>query len=188
MASDSTHLPASKAIRDFLTAAFSDEELTTLCFDHFPEVYNSFSTGLTKGQKIQLLIEYGVRRAEWSALISALQNNRPRQFAAFFETSSISEQQGSSNLSTSAREADVSGGLNFIAGVHQKIFAIDAHQIAVGHFEFQYGDVHLQVPRQATAFGQLVEQTAERPAQTRSWRACPHPIDDRYSINRNRRL
>jgi hypothetical protein len=47
-------------IRKYLTKFYSDEELGTLCFDHFRAVYDSFSTGRAKGQKIQDLIEYGM--------------------------------------------------------------------------------------------------------------------------------
>lgn len=40
------------AIRDLLTAAFSDEELDLLCYDHFRSVYEGFSGGMSKAQKV----------------------------------------------------------------------------------------------------------------------------------------
>ena len=51
----------SAAIRDLLSATFSDGELTTLCFDYFHSVYENFGTGMGKGQKIQLLLDHCVR-------------------------------------------------------------------------------------------------------------------------------
>ena len=46
------------AIRKLLTAAFTDEDLTAFCFDHFREVYYKFGRGLTHSEKVQLLLEY----------------------------------------------------------------------------------------------------------------------------------
>jgi hypothetical protein len=50
------------AIRDLLSAAFNDEELTTLCFDHFRPVYEEFAGGMSKGQKVQRLLDYCTRQ------------------------------------------------------------------------------------------------------------------------------
>jgi hypothetical protein len=71
-------------VRQFLTDYFSDEELTTLCFDFFPEVYNSFASGMSKNQKIQLLIEYAQRREQLAGLLKILQQQRPAQYAKRF--------------------------------------------------------------------------------------------------------
>ena len=79
-------MPVSADIRRFLTEAFSDEEITTLCFDHFRPVYDTFASGMTRGQKIQILIEHCERHDEWPVLLSFLQRERPRQFAALLET------------------------------------------------------------------------------------------------------
>jgi len=43
------------AIRKLLTA-FTDEDLTAFCFDHFREIYYKFGRGLTHTEKIQLLL------------------------------------------------------------------------------------------------------------------------------------
>jgi hypothetical protein len=71
------------AIRDLLTAAFSDEELTTLCFDHFRPVYENFSAGMTKGQKIQHLLDYCTRQSQIDALLRHVQQRNPAQYARF---------------------------------------------------------------------------------------------------------
>ncbi len=71
-------------IRRFLIEAFSDEELSTLCFDFFPEVSDDFAVGITKGQKIQLLIEYCQRREVVPNLLAALQRVRPEQYEKRF--------------------------------------------------------------------------------------------------------
>ena len=49
------------AVRELLMAAFSDEELTTFCYDNFRPVYEEFATGMSRTQKVQ--IARGVLRA-----------------------------------------------------------------------------------------------------------------------------
>ncbi|HTP10322.1 MAG TPA: TIR domain-containing protein, partial [Anaerolineae bacterium] len=72
--------PNTADLRQFLIDYFSDEELTTLCFDHFSEAFNSFALGMSKGQKIQLLLEYVQRRELLSTLSEFLQRERPAPY------------------------------------------------------------------------------------------------------------
>jgi hypothetical protein len=71
------------AIRGLLTAAFSDEDLTTLCFDHFRPVYENFSAGMTKGQKIQLLLDHCARQEQTEELLDHVEDRNPIQYARF---------------------------------------------------------------------------------------------------------
>jgi hypothetical protein len=71
------------AIRNLLTAAFNDDDLTILCFDHFRPVYEQFSAGMTKSQKIQLLIEYCGRNRSFDQLLALVREHNPAQFAQF---------------------------------------------------------------------------------------------------------
>ncbi len=48
--------PAIPDLRQYLTAAYGDEELVTLCADYFRDVYENFAAGMTKAQKIQFLV------------------------------------------------------------------------------------------------------------------------------------
>jgi hypothetical protein len=74
----------SAEVRDFIRDTFDDEELTTLCFDYFREAYDDFSAGMTKGEKVQRLIEFCQRRNLIPALFLALQQERPQQFKERF--------------------------------------------------------------------------------------------------------
>ena len=67
-------------IRRFMVDTFSDEDLKTLCFDYFRDVFDDFTTGMTKGQMIQLLIERCVRRDTLANLEAALRAERPDQY------------------------------------------------------------------------------------------------------------
>ena len=67
-------------IRRFMVSTFSDEDLKTLCFDYFRDVYDDFTTGMTKGQMIQLLIERCVRRDALVNLEAALRAERQAQY------------------------------------------------------------------------------------------------------------
>ena len=76
--------PTTADIRRFLVNTFSDEDLKTLCFDYFRDVYDDFTTGMTKGQMIQLLIERCVRREALANLEAALRAERPDQYVKQF--------------------------------------------------------------------------------------------------------
>jgi hypothetical protein len=45
------------AVRRLIREALSDEELTGLCLDHFPEVYEGFAAGMSRNQKILNLVQ-----------------------------------------------------------------------------------------------------------------------------------
>lgn len=64
-------------IRKLLVETFDDEELTILAFDHFQEVYNRYSSGMTKTAKIQRLLEYCERRNQLTDLFNLIQRERP---------------------------------------------------------------------------------------------------------------
>jgi hypothetical protein len=71
------------AIRQLLTTALSDEELGQLCMDHFPKVYEQFSTGMSKSQKIQRLLEHSSRHREIQKLLDLVRQANPAAFAAY---------------------------------------------------------------------------------------------------------
>jgi len=70
-------------IRQLLTAAFDDEELTTLCFDYFPPVYQDFGSGMSKGQKTQRLLDYCERHDQLETLLGQVKERNPAQYARF---------------------------------------------------------------------------------------------------------
>jgi hypothetical protein len=72
-----------KTIRDLLTAAFSDEELITLCFDYFPAVHEKLGSGVSKGDKIQHLLDYCVRQGQVEYLLTVVREGNPVQYQRF---------------------------------------------------------------------------------------------------------
>lgn len=78
-------MPASLAdIRRFLVDTFNDDELTDLCFDHFPEVFQDFSAGMTLGRKALQLVDYCRRRERVAELLDVLRRERPDSFHKVF--------------------------------------------------------------------------------------------------------
>ena len=71
------------ALRDLLSAAFSDQELTTLCFDHFRVVYEDFAAGMSKGDKIQRLLDHCERHDQVAQLVALVRDANPAQYARF---------------------------------------------------------------------------------------------------------
>ena len=64
-------------------AAFSDEELTTFCYDNFRPVYEEFATGMSRTQKVQMLVAYCERRGEMAELLARVERANPYQYARF---------------------------------------------------------------------------------------------------------
>lgn len=88
MAEEDTTIASSwntAAIRELLTAAFDDEELTTFCFDHFRPVYENFATGMSKGQKIQRLLDSCDRHGQLEELLRLVRERNPAQYKRFRE-------------------------------------------------------------------------------------------------------
>lgn len=56
-------------LRQFLQKYYNDEELEILAFDHFPEVHDSFTVGMTKASKVIQLIGYAERSGMWETLL-----------------------------------------------------------------------------------------------------------------------
>jgi tetratricopeptide (TPR) repeat protein len=71
-------------IRQFLTQAFDDESIDIFCYDYFRKVHDKFTAGMSKGQKIQLLIVYCDQSSVLPALLDGLQSERREAFAQWF--------------------------------------------------------------------------------------------------------
>lgn len=75
-----TQMPSSAAIRTLLGAAFNDQELSDLCFDYFQPVYQNFTGGMSKAQKIQLLLDYCSRHDQIVKLLAVVREANPAQY------------------------------------------------------------------------------------------------------------
>lgn len=76
--------PAIPDLRQYLTSAYSDEELATLCFEYFRDVYENFAAGMTKTQKVLLLLDHCQRRDLLPNLAAALERDRTEQYQRRF--------------------------------------------------------------------------------------------------------
>ena len=68
-------------IRRFLMEFFSDEELDTFCFVHFPAVRGNFTAGMTKEQHVKLLLDHCHHHGRYQTLYDALARERPEQWS-----------------------------------------------------------------------------------------------------------
>ena len=71
------------AIRQLVSAAFSDDELTTFCFDHFPSVGQNFTAGQTLDQRVLLLVDFAARQGQLGVLLDAIKQANPYQYERF---------------------------------------------------------------------------------------------------------
>lgn len=73
-------------IRHFITQYFDDNELSYFCADYFREVYEDFSSGMSKRQKAHSLVEYCYRHGRLPDLLTELERKRPVHFHKYFLT------------------------------------------------------------------------------------------------------
>ena len=71
------------AVRELLMAAFNDEELTTFCFDTYRAVYENFAAGMSRTQKVQMLVEHCARRGQMAQLLAQVEQANPYQYGRF---------------------------------------------------------------------------------------------------------
>lgn len=69
--------PNTVIIREMIGSFFNDEELMSFCYDYFPEVFRGFSVGMSKNQKIQLLLDYCERRDRIEQLLTEVEYKFP---------------------------------------------------------------------------------------------------------------
>lgn len=70
-------------IRKLVEAAFSDEDLQIFCSDYFPDVAEQFTTGQTKRDRVQKLIDYIRRRGLTDKLLDGIREANIYQYERF---------------------------------------------------------------------------------------------------------
>lgn len=70
-------------IRELVGAAFDDESLSVFCHDRFEAVYEQFTSGQTKGQRILILVDHAKRNGLAERLLSGIRQTNPYQYAKF---------------------------------------------------------------------------------------------------------
>jgi hypothetical protein len=70
-------------IRELLQAAFSDSDLGALCLDFFPELYDQFTVGMNRNDKINHLLDYCRRYLAFGELLQLVSKMNPTQYPCF---------------------------------------------------------------------------------------------------------
>ena len=71
------------AVRRLLRDALSDSDLNELCMDRFSTVYEQISLGMSKSQKIHLLIEHCARYRTMPQLLDAVRELNPVAYGEY---------------------------------------------------------------------------------------------------------
>jgi hypothetical protein len=74
---------STKAIRQLVEDALTDDELSDLCQDDFPRVYSQFTTGQSKSQRIRTLVEYAQKQREIPKLLKTIEAINPNAYLEF---------------------------------------------------------------------------------------------------------
>jgi len=73
------------ALRELLTAAFTDGELTALCYDFYPRVYDEFGEGMGKSAKIHRLLAHCISHEKVEVLLALVRERNPAQYKHYEE-------------------------------------------------------------------------------------------------------
>ena len=60
-----------------------EQSLMTFCFDYFCPVHDDFALGMSKGQKVQRLLDYCERQEQVDGLLAAVRKANPKQYERF---------------------------------------------------------------------------------------------------------
>jgi hypothetical protein len=101
---NSTLQPSAASIRQLIVKKLSDDNLSDLCCDDFPEVFTQFISGQTKSHRARLLIEYVVSQREISKLLNAIEQINPNAYRELFNITPVPELSPVVNLTEKARE------------------------------------------------------------------------------------
>jgi hypothetical protein len=70
--------------RLFLVEAFDETEFDLLCRQHFRDVHDRFDSEMTRGERIQLLVNHCERFGRFPQLMAVLESARPVQYKKRF--------------------------------------------------------------------------------------------------------
>ncbi|HOU41043.1 MAG TPA: helix-hairpin-helix domain-containing protein [Promineifilum sp.] len=103
-------MPSLPDLRRFLADCYNDEELTGLCFDHFPEVFRNFAADMTTTRKGIALLDYCQRRDRLPELLALLERERPEPFRrAFGATAPAADPRLNLNTATAGQLRQLPG-------------------------------------------------------------------------------
>jgi hypothetical protein len=72
-----------RVVRELLGAAFSDEEIVTLAFDCFRDVYEEIEGESSKPKKIRRLVDWCNSQIQMDKLLAEVKQRNPNQYARF---------------------------------------------------------------------------------------------------------
>lgn len=123
-----------KKIREFLIEAFDDEELNSFCFDHYSNVHNRFSVGMTKTKKAQMLVEYCKRYGLLQEFVELIAQERPNQFDPVMYEVETESPKISLQVSLDTTTVQVGDSISIIADV-TPVFSGELNWTIVGNAE-----------------------------------------------------
>jgi hypothetical protein len=71
------------AVRELLMAAFGDEELTIFCYDYYRPVDEQFAVGMSRPQKVHILVEHCERHGQMEQLLAQVEQANRYQYGRF---------------------------------------------------------------------------------------------------------
>ena len=116
-------IPSTRSIRQLVEDALSDDLLSDLCQDEFPQVFKQFTTGQTKSHRIRLLVEYVERQRETSKLLNAVERVNSTAHQELIGDKTVGNKTQANLVQHNSGNAqgfqtEVRGGTVYIGGTH----------------------------------------------------------------------
>jgi hypothetical protein len=148
------------AVRQLLAEGLSDETIDTLCYDYFRSVYDQLSVGMSKGQKIQRLIEYCDRQNRIPDLLDAIRQLNPAKYMQYESHLSGFASEAVLDLSASDSQARRLVSLRRQLAMAEKVLAVMERRVA-GYSELSMSlDLAVNLEDQREKVAELRRQIA----------------------------
>lgn len=97
-------------IRELLGEAFSSGEITTLAFDLFHDVYQDFTSGMTRDQKIRMVVDKANKTGKLPELLAYVQRQNAYQYGRYAPKLMLAQQPDNGADEPVPNPAPVHGG------------------------------------------------------------------------------
>src|SRR5262249_16098313 len=87
-------------IHQLLRDAFTPDDFADFCFDHFRQVYRSFTDNQTQQQRVRLLIDFVETHRQIDTLLEKIREVRPARYAEFVAQLKVEPGHSHDNMST----------------------------------------------------------------------------------------
>jgi Effector-associated domain 7 len=136
-------------LRELLLKAFSDEELTLICSDYFPHVYNQLTQSIGRAFKAQHLAEYCVRQGLENRLLEIVKTENYNQYKDYVASQPTIQVQIRLSGNVASLDPSLLGAIVRMLG---NVTGVPSDDIAINYTAFGSIILRLTLPEKAVDY------------------------------------